>query len=40
VYVKNASGVASVLDLRRTHLVRLNRRCAKRVWKELKPAGA
>ena|SRR5208283_1533592 len=35
VYVKTPSGEMAVIDTRRTQLVRLNRKCAKVIWKEL-----
>lgn len=35
VYAKTPDGEISTVDTRQTQLVRLHRKCAKRVWKEL-----
>ncbi len=44
VYAKTPSGETTTIDTRRTQLVRLDRKCAKVIWKELrsgpKDAGA
>jgi hypothetical protein len=37
VYAKRPNGELATLDTRRVQLVRLNRKCAKAVWKELQP---
>ena len=37
LYAKNSIGELKVLDLRQQQIVRLDRRCAKEVWNELKP---
>jgi len=39
VYAKTPSGEMATLDVRRTQLVRLPRKCAKAVWKELQSAA-
>ncbi|MBM4001120.1 MAG: hypothetical protein FJ297_16560 [Planctomycetes bacterium] len=36
VYVKSHTGAVVVIDTRRRQLVRLNRECARIVWKEMK----
>jgi hypothetical protein len=36
VYARLPGGDVATLDTRRTQLVRLNRKCAKAIWKELK----
>lgn len=38
VYAKTPSGKTATIDTRRTQLVRLDRRCAKVIWKELRQA--
>ena len=38
VYAKTPSGETATIDTRRTQLVRLHRKCAKAVWKELRSA--
>jgi hypothetical protein len=35
VYVRTPSGEIATIDARRTQLVRLDRKCAKAIWKEL-----
>jgi hypothetical protein len=35
VYAKTPSGEMATIDVRRTQLVRLDRKCAKAIWKEL-----
>jgi hypothetical protein len=37
VYAKTPSGTIQIIDLRKAQLIRLDRDCAKLVWKELKP---
>jgi hypothetical protein len=39
VYVKTPSGETATIDTRRTQLVRLNRKCAKAIWKKLRPVA-
>lgn len=36
LYVRSASGEMQTLDLRRMQVVRLDRRCAKHIWNEMK----
>jgi hypothetical protein len=36
VYAKTPSGETATIDTRRTQLVRLDRKCAKAIWKELR----
>ena len=36
VYAKTPSGETATIDTRRTQLVRLHRKCAKAIWKELR----
>jgi hypothetical protein len=36
VYVKTPGGETATIDTRRTQLVRLHRKCAKVIWKELR----
>jgi hypothetical protein len=36
VYAETPKGVVTIIDTRQTQLVRLNRRCAKVVWKRLR----
>jgi hypothetical protein len=38
VYAKTPSGETATIDTRRTQLVRLHRKCAKVIWKELRSA--
>ena len=37
VYARRPNGELATIDTRRIQLVRLNRKCAKAVWKELQP---
>ncbi len=39
VYVQDAEGPVRVVDTRQHQLVRLNRKCAKKVWKALRRAA-
>ena len=39
VYAKSADGVLTTIDTRQAQLVRLDRRCAKSVWKALRSGG-
>ncbi len=39
VYAKTPSGKTATIDTRRTQLVRLDRQCAKAIWKELRPVS-
>ena len=36
VYAKTPAGETETIDMRRTRLVRLHRKCAKAIWKELR----
>ncbi len=40
VYAKRPSGELATIDTRRVQLVRLNQKCAKKVWKETRPKKA
>jgi hypothetical protein len=37
VYAKTPDGATETIDVRRVQLVRLDRRCAKSIWKNLRP---